>query len=296
MGFASKGYVDGKIRAIEDDLRSLITGGAHNLGGWDASTNTPDITIAGTDGQYYDVIVAGTFKGVTFVVGDKVCYSEKTGSWNRVPTGEITYTDKIKLKNRSTETLSGSPTNQSELNIELVTNIKNIIIFSDDLNTIDSGDIQNRPYYQTADTTARTKGFYVYINGKWEPLGSGGIGTPDNASIEISNNKLALKGYDSALENQMPVKDPTNGLKWVTAVNTETLDQKVQEAANSATQAGTFATQSGNYAAQALTAKDDIENLFKVFDNYKAYTDAIDQGQIKSNTIAFIKQASAVSS
>lgn len=249
MGFASKGYVNGEIRATEDDLRSLITGGAHNLGGWDASTNTPDITVAGTDGQYYDVIVAGTFKGVTFVVGDKVCYSEKTGSWNRVPTGEITYTDKIKLKNRSTETLSGSPTNQSELNIELVTNIKNIIIFSDDLNTIDSDDIQKRPYYQTADTTARTKGFYVYINGK-----------------------------------------------WVTAVNTETLDQKVQEAANSATQAGTFAAQSGNYAAQALAIKDDIENLFLVFNSYQAYTDAIDQGQIKSNTIAFIKQASAVSS
>lgn len=124
--------------------------------------------------------------------------------------------------------------------------------------------------------------------------GSGGTGNPDKKSIVINaNNQLTINGYANAQQGYMPVKDATDGLKWIQAASAEVLDEKVRQAQNAATQAGTYATQSGNYAAESLTYRDQIKGLFFQGDMTQ-YRQAIEQGQITDRTIAFIMQEPAI--
>lgn len=288
MSFASKGYVENKVRAVEDSLKALFTSGAHPLGAWDASTNTPTITQGtGTEDSYYFVSKPGTWDSIDFVPGDMILFTTKTNRWERIASGEIRNTLDIRVTSSTTESISGGKQNQKEINEDLVNNINNIIIFVDDVNNVTSP--KKRPYYQTNDTSERDKGLYTFDNG-WVPLG-GGVGKPDNNTIEISNNKLTLKGFGTALENTMPVKDATTGkLKWERAISIEELDRKVEQAANAATQSGTYAAQSGNYAAQALQYKEEMKETFKVFEDIKEWDEARKQGQLTDNTISFIKE------
>ena len=67
---------------------------------------------------------------------------------------------------------------------------------------------------------------------------------------------------------------------------------KANQSANSATQSGTYATQSGNYAVEAMTYRDDVFGKF--FQGTKdEYNEAIRQGKIRTDTIAFIMQETA---
>lgn len=54
------------------------------LGTWNANTNTPTITNGtGTTGQWYRVVVSGTWNSITFAVGDDVKYNGSV--WEKIP-------------------------------------------------------------------------------------------------------------------------------------------------------------------------------------------------------------------
>ncbi len=73
----SKGYTD-----------QYLTTGSTPMGSWNASTNTPHITQgSGSIGQYYDVVEAGTWDGVDFLVGDRLLFAANSNKWERIPTG-----------------------------------------------------------------------------------------------------------------------------------------------------------------------------------------------------------------
>lgn len=289
MSFATKGYVDGKVRAAEEELKSLITGGAQNLGTWDASTNTPTITQdSGPANVFYDVKVAGTWNGMTFDVGDKIV-SNKDSHWDRLATGAIKNSRELKLSNRSKETMDGISITQEEANIGFANAIKNIIIFTENVdNEVATKGAQKRPYYQIVDTPQREKGFYfVNDNNQIESFG-GGVGKPDDISIEInSNNKLSIKGFENTPAHKTMEKDENGNIIWVDAINIETLNRKVQEAQQAANKAGTYAAQSGSSAIEAKGYADSIKLMF--FKGTKEqYKIAIEQGLITDDTICNI--------
>lgn len=88
MSFASKGYVDGKVRAVDSKYAELITSGTHRQGVWNAATNTPTLSPnSGTNGFWYDVSVEGDWDGRHWRVGDKIIFNSITNKWDQIPTG-----------------------------------------------------------------------------------------------------------------------------------------------------------------------------------------------------------------
>ena len=78
--------VDG-LSAVATDYKGL----------WDASANTPDLTVVGAAGEFYIVSVAGTFGGVSYDVGDWII-SDGT-SWEKyTPPSDITTTGLPNIK------------------------------------------------------------------------------------------------------------------------------------------------------------------------------------------------------
>jgi len=86
-GFAPLG-LDNKIPSI--NLPTSLAGGLALQGGYDASTNTPDLTVGAqqSDGSLYIVIVEGTQDigngAELFTVGDAVFYSTGDAKWYRL--------------------------------------------------------------------------------------------------------------------------------------------------------------------------------------------------------------------
>ena len=60
----------------------------------------------------------------------------------------------------------------------------------------------------------------------------------------------------------MPTKDETEGIVWVNPVDDSELQQAVTDAKEYANQASNASIISGNYAADALIAKEVVENKF----------------------------------
>ena len=88
MSFATKGYVNNKVGAVDKKYSELITSGTHYIGTWNAGTNTPRITQgSGNNGDWYNISDAGTWEGINFLVGDKIQYSSNKGKWERIATG-----------------------------------------------------------------------------------------------------------------------------------------------------------------------------------------------------------------
>lgn len=83
----------------------------------------------------------------------------------------------------------------------------------------------------------------------------------DGKSISIENG-LSINNYSDALQGQMPTKDETEGIVWVNPVDDSELQQAVQDSKEYANQASNAAIISGNYAADALIAKEVVENKF----------------------------------
>ena len=76
----SKEYTDSQIPLY-------LSSGATPKGSWNADTNIPTITQgSGSLGEYYDVIEAGEWDGISFLVGDRIIFTAKN-KWERVPTG-----------------------------------------------------------------------------------------------------------------------------------------------------------------------------------------------------------------
>lgn len=72
--------------------------------------------------------------------------------------------------------------------------------------------------------------------------------------IYLSERGLTIKGYDSAKQGYMLVKDQTAGLTWVKPLNDEQLRSSVVAAEKAMNQAGNYSTQAGNAAIAAENA------------------------------------------
>lgn len=105
-----------------------------------------------------------------------------------------------------------------------------------------------------------TDGQILMFNGtshKWENVDL----TDENSIIYLANNGLSIKGYNSAAQGQMLVKDATLGLTWVNPVSDAALQQAVADATAASTQAGNYATAAGNSASEADTSAQTAERI-----------------------------------
>lgn len=109
-----------------------------------------------------------------------------------------------------------------------------------------------------------------------------------NSIIILTDGKISIKGYATASQGQMLVKDQTQGIAWVNPVSDASIQQAVQQAQASATQAGTSATTAGNYAGQAIAAKTAIEN--KIWFGTMAQYNALES--VSKTTLYFILDGS----
>lgn len=92
-------------------------------------------------------------------------------------------------------------------------------------------------------------------SGKWE-----NEKFTDGKSLEYSKELgLFIKGYNEAESGKFPVKDSTDGIKWITPLDRSALDAAVNQANISAQQAGQSAIAAGNSAIQADTAAQTAE-------------------------------------
>ena len=73
--------------------------------------------------------------------------------------------------------------------------------------------------------------------------------------IYLAERGLTIKGYESANQGDMLVKDAELGLTWVKPLTPTDLQNYVAAAYESAQQASTYATNAGNAAAEAQLAK-----------------------------------------
>lgn len=72
--------------------------------------------------------------------------------------------------------------------------------------------------------------------------------------IYLTNRGLTIKGYDTATQGQMLVKDTTEGLTWVTPLDSSTLNQAILTAQQHATNAAGSAIEASNQAQAASTS------------------------------------------
>ena len=71
----------------------------------------------------------------------------------------------------------------------------------------------------------------------------------------LASRGVSIKGYEQAAQGQMPTKDANNGIKWVTPVDTQALNQAVHEAQEARDRASQYATSAGNDAVAAHQAE-----------------------------------------
>lgn len=83
----------------------------------------------------------------------------------------------------------------------------------------------------------------------------------DESIIYLAERGLTIKGYDTAEQGYMLVKDATNGLTWVEPVNITQLNNAVAAAETAKTDAKDFATLAGNSAAQASQAAGNADRI-----------------------------------
>lgn len=284
------------IKQLADQVKDWIGLAGQRAGYIDENTSAfPTTRPSGDSVQEEDYVeVSSTaqlpfeIQGIQFKTKlDKAIY--RNGQWIFSDGSKVT-TAQVGLTSKVTETLDDSANTQNEVNVQFAQSLKTIIVVIDDVDKVTK--IERKPYYQYTDTAARRTGFYWYniITDKWEPLGSG---SPDGKSILLNvANKLELNGYESASVGYMPVKSE-NGINWVEAINKEALDEAVARAKASADQAGVYSTMAGNSAVEAKEYHDDMLGKFFIGD-MAAYRAAIEQGQIKPDTIAIITAERAI--
>ncbi len=75
-----------KFLAYQESLDALVSGSEYQ-GAWDADTNTPDITLTGSEvnGAFYRVSVSGTYDGVDYEYGDMIIYNATTVAYDHIP-------------------------------------------------------------------------------------------------------------------------------------------------------------------------------------------------------------------
>ena len=262
------------------------------------STDFPTTRASGEPLQEEDYVEVDPTAKLPFVINgiefktplDRAVY--RGGDWLSAPSGKVV-TREVEIYDKRKESLYGKAVTQDEVNAEIVTSLKTLIVLSNDIDNIPKDSIENKIYYQYEDTDNRRKGYYWYnyLVDKWDSVGTG---TPDAKSIILtSDGKLSIANYAAAADGFMPVKDNKTGIRWVKAVNIEELEAAVQLAQNAAIKAGTYSAQAGNYAAEALDSLAKMKEQFW-YGDMEEYNEAVKQGIIKRDTIAFIKQETAV--
>lgn len=83
----------------------------------------------------------------------------------------------------------------------------------------------------------------------------------DESIIYLAERGLTIKGYDTAEQGYMLVKDSVNGLTWVEPVNVTQLNNAVAAAETAKTDAKNYAQTAGNSAAQASQAAGNADRI-----------------------------------
>jgi hypothetical protein len=83
----------------------------------------------------------------------------------------------------------------------------------------------------------------------------------DESIIYLAERGLTIKGYDTAEQGYMLVKDSVNGLTWVEPVNITQLNNAVGAAETAKTDAKNYAQTAGNSAAQASQAAGNADRI-----------------------------------
>lgn len=79
----------------------------------------------------------------------------------------------------------------------------------------------------------------------------------ENSIIYIDAEGFSIKGYDTATQGQMLVKDKSAGIAWVNPVSDASLREAVKEANEAADRASASAIESGNQAVLAGNSADE---------------------------------------
>lgn len=296
--FSPPTYGAAVSKAQADIIEALGLAG-QRVGYVDENTTVfPTTKIGGEPLEDFDYVEVAPTANVPFTI-EGIEFKTKldravvqSGKWISSPSTKV-LTREIEVYDKRKESPSGNAITQDEVNAEVVVSLKTLIVLSNDIDSIPKVDIENKIYYQYEDTTNRRKGYYWYnyLIDKWDPVGTG---TPDAKSIILtSDGKLSIANYAAAADGFMPVKDSKTGIRWVKAVNTEELEAAVQLAEDAATRSGTYSAQAGNYAANALDSLTKMKEQFW-YGDMEEYNEAVKQGIIKRDTIAFIKQETAV--
>jgi hypothetical protein len=83
----------------------------------------------------------------------------------------------------------------------------------------------------------------------------------DESIIYLAERGLTIKGYDTAEQGYMLVKDSVNGLTWVEPVNITQLNNAVGAAETAKTDAKNYAQTAGNSAAEASKAAGNADRI-----------------------------------
>lgn len=120
--------------------------------------------------------------------------------------------------------------------------------------------------------------------------------TDDESIVYLTEKGLTIKGYDTAKQGYMLVKDQTEGLTWVKPLDTTQLNTAVANAESAMAKAGNYATQAGNYASAADTSAkvaDRINHQTMNWVNEKFWWGTIEEynslSKIDPGTFYFIK-------
>lgn len=81
--------------------------------------------------------------------------------------------------------------------------------------------------------------------------------------IYLAERGLTIKGYDTAEQGYMLVKDQVQGLAWVKPIDTTQLNESVAAAEAAKTEANRLATAAGTSAANALQSEGNADRINK---------------------------------
>lgn len=117
--------------------------------------------------------------------------------------------------------------------------------------------------------------------------------------IYLAERGLTIKGYETAEQGYMLVKDQTEGLTWVKPLETSQLNSAIAAAESHATTASTYAQQAGAAAIKAETAEGTANRINQQtmswvndkfwWGNAEEYNSEISEHGLNPGTFYFIK-------
>lgn len=192
----------------------------------EAGNNLP---VAKYEGELFILLQTETVGGVDFHKG---LYRYNGTKWVRV---ESTYTNEALLFNSEEEKFEEERENQYELNLDIMYQLKNMIIKYDDLDTVPNDKLYKRIYRQMTDSDARRSGLYWYDfesaeEDKWQPLDGSTIlaGTSLPNGKYVGDLYILLEDVSQAGEKVKKGLYRFNGNLWVHVAHTEPWTSEIE--------------------------------------------------------------------